>query len=308
MDAIKEVAGVLLKFKAACDAAKTNKETSEELLSFARLVEAEICTNRHRDTHVRKAVSAVTKACATVERVTQRGGNSTIDRVRGACSDRWNAAQDQKDLVDCATELNQVLILMGHGLEVEILNELHAIAERDASASQRILDRLADMDARSEARHGEAMEGIGQLQRSMEELLKRDPPAAAVAPRMEARGGDVVPKLYASVGNDCKDDDVRDKRYGKGTFTFPNGEAYIGQWQDGLQHGQGKATTVGGKKGVTYEGEYMRGKRHGRGTLTLLNGETYSGQWQDGLRHGQGTSTYKDLKKSGRFEFGKFMG
>jgi hypothetical protein len=45
---------------------------------------------------------------------------------------------------------------------------------------------------------------------------------------------------------------------GAGRITFPDGETYVGQWQDNMRHGQG--TNVGARSGVDYSGEWVHGK------------------------------------------------
>ena len=92
-----------------------------------------------------------------------------------------------------------------------------------------------------------------------------------------------------------------------GTYTFPNGETYVGEFKDDKKNGQGTYTFLSGDK---YVGEYKDGKNNGQGTLTFANGETYVGEWRDGLRNGQAIETfasgdkyvgeYKDGKKNGQ--------
>ena len=69
-------------------------------------------------------------------------------------------------------------------------------------------------------------------------------------------------------------------------MTFPNGDKYVGEFAEGLFHGQGTYTLSNGQQ---YTGTWQEGKRHGQGTLTYPNGDTYVGAWQDDKRQGQGT-------------------
>ena len=46
-------------------------------------------------------------------------------------------------------------------------------------------------------------------------------------------------------------------RHGKGTFTFPDGEKYVGEYKDGKRHGKGTCISQDGEK---YVDEYKDGK------------------------------------------------
>ena len=50
---------------------------------------------------------------------------------------------------------------------------------------------------------------------------------------------------------------------GLGTYSWANGDKYVGEWKDGLNHGQGTYTWADGDK---YVGEYKDGLMHGQGT------------------------------------------
>lgn len=81
---------------------------------------------------------------------------------------------------------------------------------------------------------------------------------------------------------------------GKVTYTFPNGEKYVGEFKDGLPNGQGTFTFPDGRK---YVGEYKDGKRNGQGTYTYPDGRKYVGEWKEGKNHGQGTYIWSDGDK-----------
>jgi type 1 fimbria pilin len=74
----------------------------------------------------------------------------------------------------------------------------------------------------------------------------------------------------------------------QGTYTWANGDKYVGEFREGKQHGQGTYTYVSGNK---YVGEHRDGKAHGQGTATYANGDKYVGEHRDGKAHGQGTYT-----------------
>ena len=77
----------------------------------------------------------------------------------------------------------------------------------------------------------------------------------------------------------------------EGTYTWPDGDTYTGEWKDGKQHGQGTYTGVDGSR---YIGEWKDGERNGQGTYTFADGCKYTGEHRDGKQHGQGTFTRPD--------------
>ena len=82
-----------------------------------------------------------------------------------------------------------------------------------------------------------------------------------------------------------------DKRHGQGTYTSANGSQYIGESKDNKFHGQGTFTTA---KGDQYIGEFKDDKMHGQGTYTSIDGSQYIGEFKDDKKHGLGTYTYSD--------------
>ena len=72
---------------------------------------------------------------------------------------------------------------------------------------------------------------------------------------------------------------------------FCIGETYIGQWEDGQFHGQGK---IQYHDRCEYIGEFEHGKRHGQGKYTLRDGQSYDGEWKDDRPSGIGK--FKDHK------------
>ena len=91
----------------------------------------------------------------------------------------------------------------------------------------------------------------------------------------------------------------------QGTYTYSNGDKYIGEFKDGKKHGQGTYTFAGGK----YEGEFKDAKRDGQGTLTFADGLKYEGEWKDDKFYGQVTVTYGNGNKYiGEFKDGKKHG
>jgi len=99
----------------------------------------------------------------------------------------------------------------------------------------------------------------------------------------------------------------RDNKFqGQGTYTFPDGEKFVGEFRDGKRNGQGTYTWPDGRKHV---GEFRDGNGHGQGTYTWPSGATYVGAFRDGQRTGQGTYTFPDGRRYvGEFRDGNFHG
>ncbi len=88
---------------------------------------------------------------------------------------------------------------------------------------------------------------------------------------------------------------VNGKEQGKGTYIWADGDSYEGDFLNGNFHGQGTLTYKNDSKYVgKYVGEFKDGSRHGQGTMTYKDGAKYVGEWKDGQRHGLATMTYKD--------------
>ena len=84
-----------------------------------------------------------------------------------------------------------------------------------------------------------------------------------------------------------------------GTFIWPVGDKYVGEWKDDKRNGQGTYTWGDSSqwKGDKYVGQWKDGKKNGQGTYTFANGNKYLGQWKDGKKNGQGTFTWADGRK-----------
>jgi len=121
---------------------------------------------------------------------------------------------------------------------------------------------------------------------------------------------------------------INDKAEGAGVLTWKDGVEYVGQWKNGLKHGQGTFTTLKAKyvgewkdnmldglvvvtffNGSEYVGEYKKHMRNGQGTFKYNNGNKYVGEWKDDLTHGVGTYTNSDGQiYTGEFKDGKYHG
>ena len=93
---------------------------------------------------------------------------------------------------------------------------------------------------------------------------------------------------------------------GQGTATFANGDKYVGKWKDGFRNGHGTYTFANSDK---YVGEFKDGERNGRGSFTFSDGRQYIGEWKDNDRNGQGALTFiSDEWYVGKFKDNKFNG
>lgn len=104
------------------------------------------------------------------------------------------------------------------------------------------------------------------------------------------------------------------KKQGFGRHCWPDGEEYVGDWNDDKPHGSGQWK---GRDGDRYEGGFRHGLRHGFGRYTFADGsysegtfvkdklnghgkrvfadgQVYEGQWKDNKPHGSGMDSWKD--------------
>ena len=92
---------------------------------------------------------------------------------------------------------------------------------------------------------------------------------------------------------------------GFGIYVFSYGETYIGEWKDGQIHGQGSAIHENGAK---YIGQSFQGRMHGYGTLTFADGSEYVGQFEKGKFHGYGKFTQVNgFEYQGQWNEGKYQ-
>jgi hypothetical protein len=61
---------------------------------------------------------------------------------------------------------------------------------------------------------------------------------------------------------------------GQGTYTYPDGRKYEGEFKDGEISGQGTYTWSDGRK---YEGEWVNGRENGQGSLIFPLWSNYVG-------------------------------
>ena len=74
---------------------------------------------------------------------------------------------------------------------------------------------------------------------------------------------------------------MKGKREGYGTYMFPDGEKYEGQWFQDQQHGRGIYYFMNNNR---YDGMWFQDYQHGKGTMYYYNGDIYEGDWVNDKR------------------------
>ena len=82
---------------------------------------------------------------------------------------------------------------------------------------------------------------------------------------------------------------------GQGTYTWPDGDKYVGEFRDNKRTGQGTYTWADGTK---YVGEFRDGKKHGQGTYTYADGRTKQGIWYEDECSGCKIYAANEVKKT----------
>ena len=94
--------------------------------------------------------------------------------------------------------------------------------------------------------------------------------------------------------------------HGQGTFTFSDGATYVGEFKNGKESGSGTFTCW--VHGAVYVGKFINGMKHGEGEYKYPDGSVYKGKWKFGKKHGLGTYIYPDGKKDiGQFKNDKYI-
>ena len=121
-------------------------------------------------------------------------------------------------------------------------------------------------------------------------------PAVSDSQRQNAEQSNTQSNLPVCQGNDAS-------RWSNcfGSWTFSNGDKYVGEFEDGKYNGQGTYTEANGNK---YAGEFKDGVRNGQGTYIFSSGEKYIGDWKDNKYNGQGNNT--NILGIGNAYFGEF--
>jgi hypothetical protein len=85
--------------------------------------------------------------------------------------------------------------------------------------------------------------------------------------------------------DDCDSDAV----IRKGTYTYDNGDVYVGEFVNNRRHGYGKLEYASGD---VYEGQFIDGDKNGHGKYIYDDGSVYEGEYVDGNMCGQGKYAY----------------
>ncbi len=93
---------------------------------------------------------------------------------------------------------------------------------------------------------------------------------------------------------------------GEGILYFSNGNKYIGNWIDHYREGEGKMIFTNGDE---YTGNFRKSTFHGEGTMKFSNKDKYVGMWREDKQNGQGTYFYNNGDRyEGNFQAGMING
>ena len=96
------------------------------------------------------------------------------------------------------------------------------------------------------------------------------------------------------------------KKQGKGTYIWANGNLYEGDFVDDEPSGRGKFVFVGGDQ---YEGEYSKGAFNGKGIFVAKNGDRTDAAFVDGKANGQSIYVFANGDRyEGEMAGGKMSG
>ncbi len=95
----------------------------------------------------------------------------------------------------------------------------------------------------------------------------------------------------ADAGSNCLRGNCQN---GQGSYRYPDGSEYSGEFRNAKMHGQGTYVYAG--RGEKYVGEWRSGVINGEGTYYYRSGNRYQGEWRNGRKNGQGV-LYENGKK-----------
>jgi len=100
------------------------------------------------------------------------------------------------------------------------------------------------------------------------------------SPRLEFRIKELLEESLEDKKRGIEDlnfDNFEGSYNGQGTYTWSNGDMYVGKWKNEKRNGKGTYTWSDGSK---YVGEWKNNKRNGQGKKTLPDGGKYVGEWK----------------------------
>ncbi|MEK7255298.1 MAG: caspase family protein, partial [Bacteroidota bacterium] len=107
-------------------------------------------------------------------------------------------------------------------------------------------------------------------------------------------------------GNKYVGDFRQGKPHGKGILYLANGNKYLGSWENNWRQGNGKYTF---NEGHEYVGSFVKNNFQGKGVMTYANGDQYDGNWQNNQPNGYGKYSFKSgTRYEGDFQNGRFHG
>ena len=111
-----------------------------------------------------------------------------------------------------------------------------------------------------------------------------EPAAEPSPPRSESRAAAKTVQAPGCLSGNCQN--------GRGTYRFPDGSEYSGEFRDAKLNGQGTYVYAG--RGEKYTGDWRNGVINGRGVYYYRSGNRYEGEWRNGRKSGQGMYYYAD--------------
>ncbi|MBE2295431.1 MAG: PEGA domain-containing protein, partial [Phycisphaerales bacterium] len=109
-------------------------------------------------------------------------------------------------------------------------------------------------------------------------------PESSSPPPQKTQTASSTPASSGCLGGNCQN--------GEGTYHYPDGSQYTGQFRNAQMHGRGTYIYAG--RGEKYIGEWRNGAINGQGVYYYRSGNRYEGQWHNSRKSGQGSYYYAD--------------
>jgi tetratricopeptide (TPR) repeat protein len=118
-------------------------------------------------------------------------------------------------------------------------------------------------------------------------VVTPEPQRPAVKPEPPTRESE---RRVATIGQQAPNCLSGNCENGRGTYRYPDGSEYSGDFRNARMHGQGTYTYA--KRGEKYVGEWRNGVINGQGAYYYRSGNRYEGEWSDGRKNGHGVYLY----------------